>query len=81
MGPYRRFRLGMVLVTWLLVFLPGADFANAQPQVIAVIQAAGTAHDVDVNPVTNRIYVAGLFDDVISVIEGKKLDTRPLHGR
>jgi YVTN family beta-propeller protein len=41
------------------------------PRVIATTRVCNKPTGVDVNPLTNRVYVTNLFDNTFSMIEGK----------
>lgn len=66
--PSRTLSILLIFCISVLSFVP---YAVAQDYtVIDTLYAGDTTQDVDVNPVTNRIYVAALGDNAVYVIDG-----------
>ena len=62
--------LGLVALAALLVSVPGANSAHISPAVFVTVPVGLFPGGVGVNPTADRIYVANIVDDTVSVIDG-----------
>jgi YVTN family beta-propeller protein len=63
------FPTGITAFLLVLLFLFNLGLATAAPTVIATVQVGTAPFGVDVNPTTNRIYVANRDSNTVSVID------------